>query len=97
MKKLDHKNVKCKIAYCIGRDSYKLELLEGMSQLYNVFHTSLLRPDPNDPLPGQHKEPPTPIRVLNELGEKEGFHDEWNVEGILDSRWNYGHLEYRVK
>jgi Chromo (CHRromatin Organisation MOdifier) domain len=97
MKKLDHKNVRCRIAHRIGRDSYKLELPEGMSQLHNVFHTSLLRPDPNDPLPGQHKEPPAPIRVPNEPGEKEGFHDEWNVEEILDSRWRYGHLEYKVK
>jgi hypothetical protein len=52
MKKLDYKNVRCKIAYYIRRDSYKLELLEGMSQLHDVFYTSLLRPDPNDPLPG---------------------------------------------
>jgi hypothetical protein len=68
-----------------------------MSQLHDVFHTSLLRPDPNDPLPGQQREPPAPIRVQNEPGEEEGFHDEWNMEEVLDSRWHYGHLEYKVK
>jgi len=97
MKKLDHKNVRCRIAYCIRRDLYKLELLEGISQLHNVFHTSLLWPNLNDPLPSQYKEPLAPIRVPNELGENEGFHNEWNIEEILNSKWYYGHLEYKVK
>jgi hypothetical protein len=64
-----------------------------MSQLHDVFHTSLLRPDPNDPLPGQRIDPPPPIQVQDE----DNTHDEWEVEEILDSRWHYGHLEYRVK
>ena len=93
MKKLDYKNVRCKVIERIGRDSYRLELPEGMSQLHDVFHTSLLRPDPNDPLPGQRIDPPPPIQVQDE----DNTHDEWEVEEILDSRWHYGHLEYRVK
>jgi hypothetical protein len=97
MKKLDHKNMRCKVISRIGRDSYKVELPDGTSQLHNVFHTSLLRPDPDDPLPGQRIDPPPPIKVANEPGEGEGFHDEWNVEGVLDSRWHYGHLEYKIK
>ena len=94
MKKLDYKNVRCKVIERVGRDSYKLELPEGMSQLHDVFHTSLLRPDPNDPLPGQHTDPPLPIQVQDEQGNT---HKEWEVEEILDSRWYYGHLEYKVK
>jgi hypothetical protein len=97
MKKLDYKNVRCKVVERIGRDSYRLELPEGMSQLHDVFHTSLLRSDPNDPLPGQNTEPPPPIQVANGPGEKDGVHEEWNVEGVLDSRWHYGHLEYKIK
>jgi hypothetical protein len=93
MKKLDYKNVRCKVIERIGRDSYRLELPEGMSQLHDVFHTSLLRPDPNDPLPGQRIDPPPPIQVQDE----DNTHDEWEVEEILDSRWHYGHLEYKVK
>jgi hypothetical protein len=95
MKKLDYKNVRCKVIERIGRDSYMLELPEGMSQLHDVFHTSLLRPDPNDPLPGQHIDPPPPIQVQNTTDNN--THDEWEVEEILDSRWYYGHLEYKVK
>jgi hypothetical protein len=93
MKKLDYKNVRCKVIKRIGRDSYRLELPEGMSQLHDVFYTSLLRPDPNDPLPGQRIDPPPPIQVQDE----DNTHDEWEVKEILDSPWYYGHLEYKVK
>jgi hypothetical protein len=95
IKKLDHKNVRCKVLERIGRDSYRLELPEGMSQLHDVFHTSLLRLDPNDPLPGQHIDPPPPIQVQDKDNQR--THEEWEVEEILDSRWYYGHLEYKVK
>jgi hypothetical protein len=45
----------------IGRDLYKLKLPEGIEQVHLVFHTSLLRPDPNDLLPRQHIEPQGPV------------------------------------
>jgi hypothetical protein len=64
--------------------------------IYNVFHTSLLRPDSNDPLPGQYNEPQPPvlIRDADEDGEP---HEEWEVEEILDSKMKpYGRLVYRV-
>ena len=95
MKKLDYTTVRCRVIRHIGRDSYKLELPEGMSQFHPVFHTSLLSPDPNNPLPGQVSAPPAPIQVPNTTGES--THKEWEVEEVLDSRWHYRHLEYQVK
>src|SRR5450432_2683007 len=64
--------------------------------VYNVFYTSLLRPDSNDPLPGQYNElqPPVLIRDADEDGEP---YEEWEVEEILDSKMKlYGRLAYRV-
>jgi hypothetical protein len=60
-----------------------------------VFHISLLRPDPDDPVPGQVQPPPPPVKV-------DGI-EEFEVEDILDSRLdNRGrsrgsHLRYTVK
>ena len=66
--------------------------------MHPVFHTSLLRLDPNDPLPRQHIEPQGPIQVENDKTDKtEGVHNEWEVEEILNSRYSYGFLEYKVK
>jgi hypothetical protein len=64
--------------------------------IYNVFHTSLLRPDLNDPLPGQHNEPQPPV-LIRDAGEDGEPHEEWEVEEILDSKMKpYGRLVYRV-
>jgi hypothetical protein len=76
IKKLDYKSIRCKVIERIGRDSYRLELPKGISQLYNIFHISLLRPNPNNLLPGQHREPPAPIRIQNEPGKEEGLYNE---------------------
>jgi hypothetical protein len=92
IKKLDDKNMHCEVIRRIGRDSYELKLPEAVN-LHPVFHTSLLRPDPNDPLPGQHQEPQLPIIIEGNDGE----HEEWEVKEIVDSRYSYGHLEYKVK
>ena len=73
----------------IGSSAYKLELPPGLTRLHDVFHTSLISLDPNDPLPGQIQEPPGPIQIDNE--------EEWEVEQILDSRFYYGRVQYRVK
>jgi hypothetical protein len=82
----------------IGRDLYELKLPEGIELVHLVFYTSLLRPDPNDPLPRQHIAPQRPVQVHNDATNKAaGTHDEWEVEQILDSRYSYGFLEYKVK
>lgn len=54
-----------------------------------MFHASLLRFDPNDPLPRQRNEPPPPVMIDGE--------GEFEVDRILDSRYYYGRLQYRVK
>jgi hypothetical protein len=98
-KKLDDRNVRCEVIQRIGRDSYKLKLPADMGLLHPVFHTSLLRPDANDPLPGQYTQPPAPVRVSNDEADTDvtDTHDEWEVEEIVDSRYSYGFLEYKVK
>jgi Chromo (CHRromatin Organisation MOdifier) domain len=69
-----------------------------MEQVHPVFHTSLLRPDPSDPLPRQHSVPQGPVQVQNDASDAtKGTHEEWEVEQVLDSRYSYGFLEYKVK
>ena len=54
-----------------------------------LFHSSLLELAHKDPLPGQRNAPSPPIIVSN--------HEEWLVDDIVDSRWHYGKLQYRVR
>jgi hypothetical protein len=71
-----------------------LELPAGITRIHDVFHTSLLRPDIDDPLPRQSNEPQPAIQVEDD----EGIYKEWEVEDILDSKMMpYGRLVYRVK
>jgi hypothetical protein len=88
-KKLDFKNVRCKVLKRVSPSSYRLEMPEGMQKLHDVYHTSLLRLDENDPLPGQIQEPTPPIQVDGQ--------NEWEIEDILDSRYYYARCQYRVK
>ena len=74
----------------IVETSYQLDLPTTM-RTHDVFHPSLLRKDPGNPLPGQVQKPPGPVTVEDE--------PEWEVDDILDSR-HYGRnkrLQYRVK
>ena len=87
----------CEVIQRIGRDSYKLRLPDSMKAIHPVFHTSLLRPDADDPLPGQHQPPQPPVRVQTDNGSDDEEHDEWEVDEIVDSRYSYGFLEYKVK
>jgi hypothetical protein len=96
-KKLDDRNMLCEVLQRIGRDSYKLQLPEGMESIHPVFHTSLLRPDPNDPLQGQYTPPQPPVLIESEDPDNEGTHEEWEIDEIVDSRYSYGFLEYKVK
>ena len=81
----------------IGRDSYKLKLPASIGSIHPVFHTSLLRLDSNDPLQGQHIAPQLPILVQDEEHEEEDTYKEWEVEEVVDSRYSYSFLEYKVK
>jgi len=93
-KKLNDKNALCTVVRRIGRDSYELTLPKGIGSVYPVFYTSLLRPDSNDPLPRQHVQPQGPIIIEDKNSVS---YEEYEVEEILDSRYSYGFLEYKVK
>jgi hypothetical protein len=57
-------------------------------QIHPVFHSSLLRLDPDNPLPRQVQEPPPPIEIEGE--------EEFEVSKVNDSRRYKGKLQYRV-
>ncbi|OWT42324.1 retrovirus polyprotein [Pochonia chlamydosporia 170] len=83
--KLDHKFIgPFRIERVLSSHTYQLKLPHELSSIHNSFHTNLLRPLPNDPLPGQYNPPPPPI-ALDERGEK-----LWAIEEILDSRRKKG-------
>ena len=93
-KKLDWKNLgPFHIVEIIGSHAYKLDLPASM-RIHPVFNVSLLRPAAGNPVPGQRQEPPPPVEV-------DGL-EEWQVEDILDSRWERRgrggpRLKYTVK
>jgi hypothetical protein len=93
-KKLDWKNLgPFPILQVVSPHAYKLDLPASI-KIHPVFHVSLLRPDPEDPLPGQKHDPAPPVEV-------DGL-EEWLVEDILDSRWERRgrggpRLKYTVK
>ncbi len=68
--------------------SYKLKLSESM-QVHDVFHSDLLRSVVNDLLPDQKNELSDSIVINDE--------DEWKINDILNSRWYWRWLQYRVK
>ena len=92
-KKLDWKNLGpfpiCKV---VGSHSYQLTLPENLKSVHPVFHTSLLRPDPNNPIPGQTNEPNPPVEI-DDYGE-----DLYEVDAIVGSRrLRHRGFEYCVK
>ncbi|KAG0160466.1 hypothetical protein PDIDSM_7995 [Penicillium digitatum] len=69
------------------RPGQLLELPASM-KIHPVFNVSLLQPAATNPVNGQVTEPAPPVEV-------EGL-EEWEVEDILDSRWNDEAEEARV-
>ena len=90
MKKLDCKFIACRVKKVLDSHSYQLELPFEHAFLYNVFHTSLLRPKANDPLPGQTRPPPPPV-TIDESDKK-----LWAIEAILDSQLSKRGFEYQI-
>ena len=79
-----HRELKKKVG-----NAYRLELPPAI-KVHPVIATSRLRKAADDPVPGQHPEPPPPIEVNGEA--------EWEVERILASRLlRKRTLQYKAK
>lgn len=88
-RKLDDKNAgPFPVVRPINSRAYELDLPAEMQLRTRVFHSSLLELARQDPLPGQVNAPPPPVVIRD--------HQELLVEDILDSRWHYGVLQYRI-
>ncbi|KAI0999994.1 hypothetical protein K3495_g8203 [Podosphaera aphanis] len=62
-KKLDWKNLgPFLITEIVSSHAYRLKLPEDLKSIHPVFHISLLRPDPNNPFPGQTNEANPPSK-----------------------------------
>ena len=80
------------ITKVVGSHNYQLKLPENLKSVHPVFHTSLLRPDPNNPIPGQTNEPNPPIE-LDDYGA-----DLYEIDAIVGSRrLRNREFEYCVK
>jgi hypothetical protein len=85
MKKLDHKFIgPFKVSKVVNSHAYQIKRPFEHELMHDVFHTSLLRPAPTNPLPGQTNPPPPPISI-DENGQR-----LWAVEAILDSKRTKG-------
>ncbi|KAI1003037.1 hypothetical protein K3495_g5167 [Podosphaera aphanis] len=81
IRKLDCKFIgPFKITKLINSHAYQLGLPFEYGKLHNVFHTSLLKPAPTNPLPGQLNPSPLPV-ALDASGE-----NLFAIEAILDSK-----------
>ncbi|KAI1007414.1 hypothetical protein K3495_g811 [Podosphaera aphanis] len=83
IRKLDCKFIgPFKITKLNNSHAYQLGLPFEYGKLHNVFHTSLLKPAPINPLPGQLNPSPLPV-ALDASGE-----NLFAIEAILDSKRN---------
>lgn len=81
MKKLDHKFIgPFKIVKIVNSHAYRLELPYEHDLIHHTFHTSLLRPAPDDPLPGQTN-PPAPPVAIDANGKL-----LWAMDAIINSK-----------
>lgn len=81
MKKLDDKYIgDFRISKVINSHTYQLDLPYELRSLHNSFHTSLLRPSPQNPMQGQAQAPSRPI-AIDENGEQ-----LWAIEAITNSK-----------
>ena len=89
-KKLDHKWIGPFKVVRAWTHHYELELPHELATIHRRFHTTLLRPAPTDPFPGQYNPPPPPI-AIDEHGEK-----LWAIDAILASKRTSRHFEYEI-
>jgi len=78
-----------RIIKIVSSHSYQLELPDDWS-CFDVFHTYLLHPAANDPLPEQI--PPAPFPIVSAEGVL-----SWEMNEILNSRVKNSQLEYLIK
>ncbi len=88
-RKLNHKWIGSYKIKKIIRDACQLDLSQSM-KIHDTFHISLLRKTATDPLIEQIQ-PPSPSIVIDEDEE-----EKYEMDDILDSRYHYGKLQYRV-
>ncbi len=87
-KKLDDKMLDSFINLDLINSSYKLKLSKSM-HVHDVFHSDLLRSAVDDLLSDQKNEFSDSIVINDE--------DEWKIDDILNSRWYWKQLQYRIK
>ncbi len=87
-KKLDDKMLDLFINLNLIDSSYKLKLSETM-HVHDVFHSDLLRLVIDDLLPDQKNKFFKSIVINDE--------DEWKIDDILNFRWYWRWLQYKVK
>ncbi len=87
-KKLDDKMLNSFINLDFINFLYKLKLSESM-HIYDVFHSDLLHSAVNNLLSDQKNESSDSIVINDE--------DEWKIDDILNFRWYWRWLQYKVK
>lgn len=73
----------------VSPSAVRLKLPESLNRIHPVFGVNLLEPAKENNIPGRTQEVAPPVVATNTV--------EWDVEEVVDSRWYWGRLEYRVK